>query len=231
MRATPKKVWVGLVGAGAVLSFLASVGPGSEAAADAVSWLLANPIALVLIGLGLLSALLLAVREKFPAKPKQAPVEAAAGDAKVELRPEHLAADKRTFEELVALVPRENIRFLREHDFAGAWGRVFAMSFVEYVDTRNDVEHQFLDPALEEKRQALHKAASALTLRWMTYGVAAQRSADFFELAGSERRCDEAQEGEHYERYEKRRKEINDAADMVASAYDELVLEARRRVP
>jgi hypothetical protein len=51
------------------------------------------------------------------------------------------------------------------------------------------------------------------------------------ELVRSERRREEPPEGEHFERYEARREELNRLADVVVDAYDALLREARRQLP
>jgi hypothetical protein len=214
-----------------VLGLLASIGPGLQAVADAATWLWEEPVVLALIALAGLSAFGLTLRARQPAAPEATATGEVVPNLGFELSPGHRAADKKNFEELVELLPRERIRYLEEHDFGNSWDRDVAMSFLEYVDTRNNVEHQFLDPVLEAKRKELYRATGNLTAKWVRFGVPMGANLDFYELAGSDRRRKEPPRGEHYERYVDRQQQINAAADEVVKAYDGLVREARIRVP
>lgn len=228
------KAWISVGVIATVFGLLASIGPGLEVIVNTATWIWANPVALVLLLLAVLSALALSLRLRLTQDSSgNAGEEEPAEDSseEIELGPEHYAADKKTYEELIELLPRNKIRLLVEHDFGGSWSRGLSMPFFEYVETRNDVEHQFLNPTLEAKRRELHGAVDSLASGWAEYDVVMTGNADFYELAGSERRRDEPPWGEHYERYECRRKELSDSVNAVVKAYDNLVLEARKRVP
>ncbi len=228
---TARKAWTVFGVVVFLFGFLASVKPGLEALGDALSWLGANPVVPVLAGLISGAALLLGLREAAHPDPA-APVDAeAAEEEEVVIGPEHRAADKRTYEELVGLLTRNVIRFLREHDFGNAWSRELVMPLFEYEATRNDVEHRYLDAVLERRRQTLYAAVDSITTKLMRYGVWAKNLDGFYEIVGSDLVRDEPPEGERHERWEERRAEINEAADVVVGAYDALVLEARKRVP
>jgi hypothetical protein len=233
LRSKPWGSKIGLVLGASVtaLGLLASIGPGLQAVVDAATWLWRDPVVLALIVLAGLSGLALTLRARQPAVAEANATGDVVPEPGFELSPEHRAADKKNFEELVELLPREKIRYLDEHDFGNSWSRDVTMSFLEYVDTRNDVEHQFLDPVLEDKRQELYRTARDLTSKWIRFGVASRSNLGFYELAGSDRRRDEPPHGEHYERYVDRQRQINAAADEVVKAYDALVREARFRVP
>jgi hypothetical protein len=140
-------------------------------------------------------------------------------------------ADRETYEDIVGLVTRNEIRFLSEHDFGNVWSRSMTFPFVELAETRNTPEHEFHDEALEERRRRLLDAADKLVLSLTANSIWTKNGAEMLELVGSERRREEPPEGEHFERYEARRRELSSLADIVVEAYDDLVREARRQVP
>lgn len=139
--------------------------------------------------------------------------------------------DRETYEDIVGLVGRNEIRFLREHDFGNAWSREVTMSFFELVETRDGPEHEFHDQQLEGLRRRLQEASERLVSSLAADSHWVPGSDGMLQIVGSERRRDEPPEGEHFERYEARREKLNRLAGDVASAYDNLVREARRRLP
>jgi hypothetical protein len=139
--------------------------------------------------------------------------------------------DDETYRNLVAVLPREPVRFLRDHDFGGPWPADMTRPIWRFVEERNSVEDQFLDPELEDIRRRLHEAASRFAHASAQYGVPHRTLEGYHELAGSDRRRDEPPEGPHYERFEAWRQELGELADAAANAYDELVGAARTRLP
>lgn len=139
--------------------------------------------------------------------------------------------DRETYEDIIGLVGRDEIRFLREHDFGNAWSRDLAMRFFELVETRDGPEHEFLDQVMESLRRRLHEAGEALVLSLAADSHWVPGGNGMMQLVGAERRREEPPEGEYFESYEARREKLGRLADEFAGAYDDLVREARRQFP
>jgi hypothetical protein len=140
-------------------------------------------------------------------------------------------ADRETYEDITGLVTRNEISFLSEHDFGNVWSRRMTFPLFELVETRDSPEHEFHDQALEEYRRRFVDASEALVVSLTANSVWTRGANEMLELVGTERRREEPPEGEHYERYEARREELNRLADVVVDTYDALVREARRQLP
>ena len=140
-------------------------------------------------------------------------------------------ADRETYEDLVGLLTRNEISFLNEHDFGNVWARRLTWPLFELVETRNSAEYEFHDEVLEERRGKLFDAATEMVKSLAANSHWTRNGAEMLELVGSERRREEPPEGEHFERYESCRQELNRLADAVVKTYDELIREARTRLP
>jgi hypothetical protein len=147
---------------------------------------------------------------------------------------EHAAAlrtaDKETFEDLVAMVPRHIITFLEEHDFGASWFDDQTLPLYEYRQTRNAVEHRFHDEVLEERRRALYAAVEELTRQLAQYSGPSEHGRHY-ELSEKQWTRSHPPGDKTYDRYEAHRNELNKLADRVVAAYNGLVEKARRRVP
>ena len=140
-------------------------------------------------------------------------------------------ADKQTYKELVELVTRDEVRFLEEHDFGAVWDGRSVEPLYQYAHTRNAVEHEFHDPALEELRKRFHGLVDDFAYDLAGNSVSTGKGRGSFELIGKDRRRFEPPKGAHYEAFEERRKRLNASADLVVQAYNDLVREARKRAP
>lgn len=141
------------------------------------------------------------------------------------------AADKATFEDLTALMTRDVMGVLKEQDFGDAWRDRLVVPLYEYKETRGAVEHQFHDRELEDRRQRLHTSVSEFTDRLGAYSHVTESGAGFFELGDKPWTRSHPPGDEHDRRFQAQRRELNELADRVVDAYDELVGEARSRVP
>ncbi|HEV2790421.1 MAG TPA: hypothetical protein VGV69_03895 [Solirubrobacterales bacterium] len=152
-------------------------------------------------------------------------------DDKTELDTALRTADKATFEDLVKLVSRNEINFLKEHDFGNAWPDRIIYPLYGYRASRDAVEHQFHDQVLEGQRTRLHDAIKGFTEQLSSYSVPAESGNSFFELNEKQWVRSHPPGDETYRRFQAHRRELGELADVVVEAYDDLVREARRRVP
>jgi hypothetical protein len=140
------------------------------------------------------------------------------------------AADKATYEDLVAVVPRDTITFLVEHDFGASWFDSQVEPLYKYRHTRRDVEHYFHDSGIEESRRAFHAAVTEFTLQLSQYSGPSDHGAHF-ELNEKQWTRSHPSGDETSRRYEAHRRELSGLADKVVASYNALVEEARRQVP
>lgn len=129
-----------------VLGLFASVGPGLDAIEDGANWLGENPVALISLAVILVGTFAFAIGRM---------------STSWGMRPGHLEADKETFADLVEMVPRRVIDFLRDQDFGSTWRGNQTEPLYIYVAERNAVEHRFHDKAIEGKRAQLHRNCEA----------------------------------------------------------------------
>lgn len=126
--------------------------------------------------------------------------------------------------DLMTIVSRENVRWLRQNDFGGPWEDDQLVPMTRLINDRNEVEHQFYDAELEERRQALHSAIKALLSesgqRAGIDGHGRVSISAWDDL--SSHRSPEERAARKYES----RELINKAADEVVVAYDALVSRA-----
>lgn len=198
-----------------VLGLFASIGPGLDAIEDAADWLRENPVALIALAVILVGTFAFAIGRM---------------STSWGMRPGHLEADKETFADLVEMVPRRVIDFLRDQDFGAAWRGNQTEPLYIYVAERNAVEHQFHDQAIERKRAQLHGDCEAFVHTLAGYSVP-NGGGDFFEMNEKEWVRSHAPGDETGRRYEAHRRELGELADAVVAAYDDLVVTVRRRLP
>lgn len=140
------------------------------------------------------------------------------------------AADKATYEDLVAVVPRDTITFLVEHDFGASWFDSQVEPLYRYRHTRDDVEHYFHDAGIGKSRRAFHAAVTEFTLQLSQYSGPSDHGAHF-ELNEKQWTRSHPPGDETSRRYATHRRELSSLADEVVAAYNALVEEARRQVP
>jgi hypothetical protein len=198
-----------------VLGLFASVGPGLDAIEDAADWLGEHTVALIALAVIVVGILAFAI-----------------GRASTfwGIRPGHLEADKETFADLVEIVPRGVIDFLKEHDFGNSWSGNQTHPLYDYVAERNAVEHHFHDKPIERKRAQLHNDCEEFIHKLSGYSVPSGNG-NFFEMNEKEWVRSHPPGDEAYERYEAHRRELGELADAVVAAYDDLVVTARMRLP
>jgi hypothetical protein len=122
-------------------------------------------------------------------------------------------------------LPRDHVtRFLREHDFGAAWPARWMNPVGELV-RQNDVEDRFLDPELEQRRVALHEAVLTLNRLFNTDTWRVQHDLTWQDLGVVPRGPGDPDTV----RWERRQRELNDAATQAADAYDALLEAARQR--
>jgi hypothetical protein len=78
--------------------------------------------------------------------------------------------DQHLFQAFLKTFPTEpTIRFLKDHDYGGAFDKQAIAPLNEFVNTWDSVENEFLDPEVEKQRKALFslafKLASEITRR------------------------------------------------------------------
>lgn len=217
MRNLPiaKRAWWAIGAIAVVLGLLASVGPGVDAIEDAADWLGENPLALIALAVILVATFAFAIGRM---------------STSWGMRPGHLEADKETFADLTEAVPRRVIDFLKEHDFGNSWSGDHTRPLYIYVETRNAVEHQFHDQAIESKRVQLHHDCEEFVHKLAGYS-GPSGNGNFFELGDKGWVRSHPPGDEAYERFEAHRRELGELADAVVAAYDDLVVTARRRLP
>lgn len=79
-----------------------------------------------------------------------------------EVTPRRDEHDCDVMRDVMAIVSREDVRWLRQNDFGGPWEDDKLVPMARLVNDRNEVEHQFYDAELEERRQGLHAAIKVL---------------------------------------------------------------------
>lgn len=210
-----KRAWLVVGVIAVVLGLFASVGPGLDAIGDAADWLGEHTVALIAFAVIVVGVLAFAI-----------------GRASTfwGMRPGHLEADKETFADLIAIVPRRAIDFLKEHDFGNSWSGNETDPLYDYVAERNAVEHHFHDKAIERKRAQLYSDCEEFIHRLSGYSVPSGNG-NFFEMNEKEWVRSHPPGDEAYNRYEAHRRELGELADAVVAAYDDLVVTARRRLP
>jgi hypothetical protein len=99
------------------------------------------------------------------------------------------------------------------------------------VNDYDSLEYHFFDADLERLRQDLMAAANDLLHKCAWWGAPHRTLQKHYELGLAECARDNPPEGEKYERFERCRRELGEAADRLVQTYDALVREARRRLP
>jgi nitrogen fixation/metabolism regulation signal transduction histidine kinase len=143
----------------------------------------------------------------------------------------YLSKDADTFKALVAVFPRGDVAYWSEVEFGSTWHGSRTHRLMELVNDHDAVEHRFLDQNLEKIRQELMAAANDLLHKCAFWGFQHRVLKDQYELGDAEWVRNNPPEGERYERFEIRRRELSEAADHLVQAYDKLVTEARNRLP
>ena len=135
--------------------------------------------------------------------------------------------DRRLVRDLIDTVPRRVITFLRNHDFGSPWRDDSLEPLIRYMHERDEVEWQFGDPEVEALRAKLMASARQFL------GESAMRAGVDSRGQNSLKAWDETHRpgswGEHEQRYRESRQVLNDGADAVADAYDELLVKAREK--
>ncbi|TMK57499.1 MAG: hypothetical protein E6G51_07010 [Actinobacteria bacterium] len=229
----PKRAWAVFVGLAVVLGFLDDFDVLTKVIANVWDWCGAHIEITVLTGLLGAMAALIVLRQRVaapPSAPSSSPLAEVAVPAAT-LTEAHTKADKETFEALAQKVDRNLVNYLRDHDFGNPWDRELIRELAFYVDGYNEVENTFHDPVLEHHRQDLHAAARKFINLVSQYGTWSKHLDGYNELDSSRKVAEEPPEGETWERWNRLRGELGDAAHVVVEAYDELVLNARLRAP
>jgi hypothetical protein len=136
-----------------------------------------------------------------------------------------LERDRTLIEKLTTMVAREDIVWLKQHDFGGPWDDDRMQLLFRLVFNSNEVEHQFCDSRLEERRGKLFEAILVLhNESSMRAGVDQHGRMSISAWDDSPSRLDPE---EREARKHASRKAINSAAHDVVSAYDALLSRAR----
>ncbi|MGB7588238.1 MAG: hypothetical protein WBM00_05975 [Solirubrobacterales bacterium] len=210
-----KRAWWVIGAIAVVLGLFASVGPGLDAIEGAADSLGENPVALIALAMILVGIFSFAIGRR---------------SSSWGMRPGHLEADKETFADLIEIVPRRVIDFLKEHDFGNSWSGNQTEPLYIYVAERNAVEHQFHNKAIERKRAQLQRDCEAFVHTLAGYAVPSG-SGNFFEMNEKEWVRSHPPGDEADKRFEAHRRELGELADAVVAAYDDFVATARRRLP
>jgi hypothetical protein len=132
-------------------------------------------------------------------------------------------ADRQTLKALLATMAKSGtIDWLRGANFAGwsfEWGR---LDGVERFIMRKGPEHEFIDATLEKLRKEFYDASKKLVTLLAT---------ETFPVGNGNRQAiPEDWELEQPDRFKKAVHDINTAADMVCTSYDQLVRTAKKRL-
>jgi hypothetical protein len=133
--------------------------------------------------------------------------------------------DRDLITDLMEVVGREAVVWMKQHDFGGPWNDEKLRPFFQLVFDWDEVEHRFHDRTLEERRQKLLAAIRVL------YRESGQRAGIDGRGRTSISAWDDSPSRMTSEEREARKYEsgriLNEAADEVVVAYDALVGRAR----
>jgi hypothetical protein len=198
----------GLAGLVGLVLFLTATEDGKRAAGEIGGFVYPGPlIGLMVLVIAVLIVALL--RER--------------GRADVE--PELVERDRRLMDDLVSVLPRASVTWIRGHDFGGSWTDQELRPFEVYMHERDAVECEFSDPEMEAKRAELMEA-----VKGFLHETAMRAVEDRHERYTLKAWADNPRPGpreEYEQRYQESRKVINDAADATTTAYDDLVALAK----
>jgi hypothetical protein len=97
-----------------------------------------------LVGLGI-TTIMLAIQRR---QPSPTPESAA-----------HRENDQRLLDAIFMVLPRNVMRLMSQHGFQSAWPGIIVDAPLSFVESFGEVEHQFMDPRLEEARALLYACA------------------------------------------------------------------------
>lgn len=197
----------GLATWAALVLFLTATDDGRHAASEIGGFVYPGP----LIGLLVLviAALVLAlIRERRQAETDPVLVE----------------RDRRLMDDLVGVLPRASVTWMRGHDFGAPWTDRRLHAFNVFMHERDAVEWEFSDPEMEVKRAELMDAVKVFLYETAMRGGLDRHERYTLKWEESPR---QGQREEFEQRYQASRKVINDAADATATAYDEVVTVAK----
>jgi hypothetical protein len=141
--------------------------------------------------------------------------------------PRQQQRDRDLMRGLLTIVARDDVVWLKEHDFGSPWEGEKLLVLARLAYGYNEVEHQFYDSTLEGRRQMLVAAIQVL-LRESGQRSGIDRhgreSISAWDDSPSHRTADEREE-----RKRESRTVIHKAADDVVAAYDALMSRARDR--
>lgn len=135
------------------------------------------------------------------------------------------AYDRELVQHLKQTTPRETITWLKGHDFGSPWNEGDTTPLDYLIHERDEVEHRFNDPVLEERRARLMKATRDF-LREAAYraGVDSRGRLSLSAWDDTPTKDDPAQ---REAKKQESREVINKAADEVVAAYDSLLERAK----
>lgn len=139
----------------------------------------------------------------------------------------HRENDQRLLNAIFMALPRNVMRMMSQHGFRSAWPAIISDAPLVFVEEFGEVEHQFLDPPLEEARARLYACADTFVDESASRIFPARNGRDFYNTGYAAWEIEDQRELQSLMR--ERQDVLSSLARKLVAAYDEFVRVARHR--